>query len=184
MMGALMVAGVDDDLTRRTLGGMLVGSIDTTATVVAKATSVLVGDARILARARADRADLPRVDGWTREALRFWPHGPLLIRQVAADTTLGPTAVRAGDRLLLLTQAAMLDPDGFPDPLRRDPTRPPEAYLHFGHGLHPCAGRAINAWQIPMLMAGLLSLDPVRVSGLAWAGPFPAHLNLHFRGRP
>ncbi|MFL5296109.1 MAG: cytochrome P450 [Phenylobacterium sp.] len=180
MMGALLAAGANDDLTRRTLGGMLVGSIDTTATAVAKAISVLVGAPRWLALARADAGDRARTYGWVLEALRFWPHGPILIRQAATDTRLGGTEVRAGDKVILWTEAAQLDPDAFPEPFRLDPTRPFGSYLHTGQGLHPCAGRAINGWQIPMLVAGLLAKGPSRLGPMEWAGPFPAHLPLSF----
>lgn len=182
MMGQLLAAGAGDDLTRRTLGGMLVGAIDTTATCVARIMTVLVSDGDLLARARRDAGDIVRVWGWCNEALRRWPHGPALVRKATADTALGGTAVRAGDSVIFWTQAAMLDGAAFPEPLAMRPDRADAVYLHFGGGLHPCAGRGVNAWQIPMLVAGLLARDPLRLGPLRWAGPFPAHLPLYFKG--
>ena len=182
LMGRLLQAGASDDLTRRSLGGMLVGSIDTTATVVAKVMAVLLADRALLARAAADTDDLDRLAGWCDEALRRWCHVPLLGRQAAGETELGGTQVPAAARLILWTQAAMCDPDAFPDPATLRPDRPSGAYLHLGGGLHPCAGRAINRWQIAMLVGGLLARRPQRLEPIAWAGPFPAHARLSLGG--
>jgi cytochrome P450 len=176
MMGMLLAAGASDDLTRRTLGGMLVGAIDTTATCVAKVLTVLMADRHLLERASADCHDLALTWRWCNEALRRWAHGPILLRKAARDTSLAGVDVKAGDSVILWTQAAMLDAAAFPDPATLRPDRAGADYLHFGGGLHPCAGRAVNAWQIAMLVAGLLARSPVKLGKLAWAGPFPAHL--------
>jgi cytochrome P450 len=58
-------------------------------------------------------------------------------------------------------------------------------YLHFGYGMHRCFGRAINAVQIPELVATLVRLKNLRrASGptgrIAWDGPFPERLILEF----
>jgi cytochrome P450 len=180
MMGALLAAGHGDDLIRRTLGGMLVGAIDTTANCVAKIMTVLMADKTLLRRAHQDRASPPRMWGWCNEALRRWPHGPILLRQAACDTTLGDAEIKAGDKVILWTQAAMLDQSAFPYPQELRPDRTDAPYLHFGGGLHPCAGRGVNAWQIPMLVAGLLERNPDRLGRISWAGLFPAHLPVHF----
>jgi cytochrome P450 len=180
MMGALLAAGTSDDLIRRTLGGMLVGAIDTTATCVAKVITVLMANRSLLARASTDCHNLSRMWGWCNEALRRWAHGPLLLRMAARDTTLGGTAVKAGNSVMLWTQAAMLDQTAFPEPWNLCPDRPGAPYFHFGGGLHPCAGRGVNAWQIPMLVAGLLEKRPTRLGAMTWAGPFPARLPVHF----
>jgi len=183
MMGQLLSAGVDDDLIRRTLGGMLVGAIDTTASCVAKVISVLVGDTELCARARKDRHDLGRMWGWCNEALRRWPHGPILLRKAACDTMLAGTEVKAGNSVILWTQAAMLDASAFPNPQDLRPDRVDASYLHLGSGLHPCAGRGLNAWQIPMLVAGVLERRPTRLGQMRWAGPFPAHLVVRLGGQ-
>uniref|UniRef100_UPI0035CAEC16 cytochrome P450 n=1 Tax=uncultured Sphingomonas sp. TaxID=158754 RepID=UPI0035CAEC16 len=181
MMGALLGAGVDDDLVRRTLGGMLVGAIDTTATCVAKVLTVLLGDPALARQASADRHDLTLMWGWCNEALRRWAHGPVLLRRAANDTELAGTPVKAGDAVLLWTQAAMFDERAFPRAGALLPNRVGAAYFHLGGGLHPCAGRGVNAWQIPLLVAGLLDRAPHRLGPMRWAGPFPAHLPLYFR---
>jgi cytochrome P450 len=181
MMGALMKAQtLDDDGVRRTLGGMLVGSIDTTATAVAKIVAQITTDAALAKRVAADVDDEARLAGWCREALRRWPHNPFLLRQAAVGTTLADVEIRQGDRILAWTQAAMLDAEVFPDPQHLRPDRPVAAYLHFGGGLHPCAGRAVNAFQIPSLVGALVRRGIKSIGTMEWAGPFPAHLPLRF----
>jgi cytochrome P450 len=171
---------LDDDGVRRTLGGMLVGSIDTTASSVAKIVSMIGRDADLAAAFAADADDDTRLAGWCSEALRRWPHNPILLRQAATDTELAGTEIRAGDRIVAWTQAAMLDASAFPDPAQLRPDRPASAYLHFGAGLHPCAGRAVNAFQIPMLVGALVRRGIKSVGRVQWAGPFPDQLSLRF----
>jgi cytochrome P450 len=177
MMGALIGQGIlDAHGIVRTLGGMLVGAIDTTATAVAKILAVIGGDPKLLAQVAADSGDAGRMSGWCWEALRRWPHNPIVLRQAMCTTTLAGVSVREGDQLYLWTQAAMQDPSAFPDPQRLRPDRPYEHYLHFGGALHVCAGRSINAFQIPMLVTGLVRRGIASVGNVAWAGPFPDQL--------
>jgi cytochrome P450 len=181
LMGALLRGGVlDDDGVRRTLGGMLVGSIDTTASCVAKIVWVIGRDSNLAQNMAADLNDSARFAGWCREALRQWPHTPLVQRQAAAATTLGDIDIRAGDSVIAWTQAAMRDTSAFPEPAALRPDRPEAAYLHFGGGLHPCAGRAVNGFQIPLLVGALLKRGIKSVGPMQWAGPFPNHLILRF----
>ena len=181
MMGYLLRdKTIDPDCVRRTLGGMLVGSIDTTASSVAKIVSVIGKDGDLAAKIAADVNDESRLAGWCREALRRWPHNPILLRSAATDTILADTEVRRGDDIVLLTQAAMFDATAFPDPLELRPDRPASAYLHFGAGLHPCAGRAVNAFQIPLLVGALVRRGIKSVGSVEWAGPFPDRLVVTF----
>ncbi len=183
MMGELLADGtLDDEGVRRTLGGMLVGSVDTTASSVAKIVSVIVRDPALALRVEADAHDAPeRLYGWCLEALRRWPHNPIVLRKAARDTDLAGTRVRAGDRVFAWTQAAMRDPAVFPRPDVMTPDRPRHAYLHFGGGLHPCAGRAVNAFQIPVLVGALAKRGFGTLGPIGWAGPFPARARLTFR---
>jgi cytochrome P450 len=181
MMGWLLQGRqLDDEGVRRTLGGMLVGAIDTTASAVAKIAAMIGRDARFGKQVAADVDDPVRLAGWCREALRRWPHNPILLRQAQTNTTLAGTAIRAGDKVVIWTQAAMLDSSMFPNPGTWRADRPATAYLHFGGGLHPCAGRAVNEWQIPLLVGALVRRGIRSVGPVAWAGPFPDHLPITF----
>jgi cytochrome P450 len=177
LMGALMrQPDLDDDGVRRTLGGMYVGSIDTTATAVAKIFVMMSRDPPLHKAMRRDAGDRELTLGWCREALRRWPHNPVVLRKAVADTTLAGVTVLAGSQVFAWTQAAMQDAAAFPEPGEMQPDRPAPGYLHFGGGLHPCAGRAINDLQIPMLVSKLALRGIAKVGPVGWAGPFPAHL--------
>ena len=180
-MGALMHdKGLDDDAVRRTLGGMLVGSIDTTASSVAKIVATIAADRALGAQVVADLDNLERMGGWCAEALRRWPHNPIVLRRAAVDTVFNDIEVKKGDLMVAWTQAAMLDATVFPEPALLRPDRPRELYLHFGGGLHPCAGRAVNAFQIPLLVAALVRRGIANAGAFAWAGPFPDRFDVRF----
>lgn len=173
-MGQLLRQGLlDDDGVRRTLGGMLVGSIDTTTTTFAHIFCVVDADPS-LKRQMLDRlAKGAGIYGLCLDALRRWPHNPILLREARLDTTLGGTSVKAGDSIVAWTQAAMQDPAAFPQPRRHLPDRAMTSYLHFGGGLHPCAGRAINRLQLPILIEQMLASGASLNGKLRYAGPFP-----------
>lgn len=167
---------VDAELVRRELGGMLVGSIDTTASCVAKIIAVIAGDKALAAEAARDVDSPDRLRGWCWEALRRWPHNPIVLRQAVCATTLNGQEIKAGDRIFVWTQAAMLDATAFPDPFKLRPDRPQGNYLHFGAALHACAGRSVNHFQIPILVGALLRRGLSSVGKIDWAGPFPDRL--------
>jgi cytochrome P450 len=182
MMGAWMRnTWLDDDTVRRTLGGMLVGSIDTTASSVAKIVWVLAKDKTLLAAVKADADSPSKLGGWCHEALRRWPHNPAVLRRAATDTVFNTVQVKKGDQIIAWTQAAMMDPTVFPRPGLLRPDRPSAHYLHFGGGLHPCAGRVVNDFQIPLLVGALVRRGIKSVGTVQWAGPFPAHLPVRFQ---
>lgn len=182
MMGALLAQGiVDDDGVRRTLGGMLVGSIDTTAGATARILSVIDGDKTLRAQFAATSSEAQRY-AFCLEALRYWPHNPIVMRVAGTAGTLNGTAYAAGDNIIVWTQAAMQDKAAFPEPRRMRADRDGRSYMHFGGALHACAGRAVNAWQIPLLVGALVDRK-FRINGkMAWAGPFPDKLPVTFDG--
>ena len=179
LMGALIHQGeLDDDGIRRTLGGMLVGSVDTTATCVAKILTVLGREPQLQHRMRRDLGDVDRLYGWCLDALRLWPHNPLVMREASRATALGGLEIKAGERVIAFSQAAMNDASVFDAPRQLRPDRDRSAYLHFGGGLHPCAGRAVNRFQIPMLVGGLVARGIAAIGQVRWAGPFPHRLDV------
>ena len=167
---------LDDDGVRRTIGGMLVGSIDTTTTAVAKIICVALKDNWLKRQIVSSIVRGEDIYGWSLEALRKWPHNPIVLREAAVDTELSGCAIRAGDKVIAWTHAAMLDPSAFPEPLLSLGDRDRSSYLHFGYGLHSCAGRIVNAVQIPILVKALMARGIRRNRRLGWAGPFPDRL--------
>ena len=79
------------------------------------------------------------------------------------------------------SQAAMLDPDAFPEPKRLRPDRDPNLYLHLGHSIHPCSGRVVNQFQIPLLVGGLLRRGLAGVGSIEWASAFPHRMMARLR---
>ena len=172
-LGNLLRAGADDDLTRRTLAGMFVGSIDTTATVTAKSLWVITSRPDWLTAATHDIDNPERLYGWCCEALRRWTHVPVLTRRASGASLIAGTRIDDGANVVMWIQAAMADASAFDNPGAMRPDRPQRAYLHLGGGLHPCAGRAITAWQVPLLVGGVLGRDVNAIDRIVWSGPFP-----------
>ena len=185
MLGALLAqspaSGLDDDGIRRTVAGVLVGAVDTTTTAVAHIVAEMVADPVAATRARADIANSRRFLGWCWEFLRRRPHNPIVLRAVADGGAFGDVALNAGDRIVAVTLAAMHDPAAFETPERMDPTRPFSRYLHFGAGLHACAGRDVNARLIPALVGALLAFAPEYDGPLRTDGPFCDELVVKLR---
>jgi cytochrome P450 len=185
MIGRLLAQGLlDRSAIQRTIGGTFVGAIDTTATVVAKLVKLASANPDIAYAMRRDCDDLHRLYGWCLDALRLWPHNPAILRSALADTEIGGVAVKRGDSTVAWTQAAMQDSSIFADPRRVRPDRDRSIYMHLGGGLHPCAGRAVNSFQIPLLVGGLVRRGLARAGGIKWAGPFPNHLPVTLREGP
>jgi cytochrome P450 len=173
---------VDDDMIRRTLASTLVGSIDTITGSTARLLVTIAKKPKLRAQLEASLGDPDRTAHYCMEGLRLWPHNPFLARQAAADTKIRGTNVAGGQKLMLMTSAAMFDPAAFPDPMKIMPDRSMASYLHFGLGVHACAGRALSELQVPMLVGKLLERD-YRIDGkMKWAGPFPDSLPISFGG--
>ena len=173
---------LDDDGVRRNVAGLLVGAIDTTATAVAKIIRMASADDAVLARVERATDDPQRMIGWCNELLRLWTHNPVLLRRAAADVSVGGKDIPAGTTVVAYTQAAMFDPDHFTDPNRLDPTRAAALYRHFGGGLHPCSGRAVNDVQIPELVRQVVKRGILRVERPRYDGPFIDELIVSFGG--
>ena len=173
---------LDDDGVRRNVAGLLVGAIDTTATAVGQIVAMAARHPRLREGMERDVDDPARMLGWCYEALRLWPHNPIVLRQAASDVELAGATIPAGTSVIAYTHAAMFDPSQFPDPDRLDPARPLSSYRHFGGGLHPCAGRAINAVQIPELVRRLVRYGIEAASPPKFEGPFIDELVVSFRG--
>jgi cytochrome P450 len=154
---------------------MLVGSIDTTASSVAKTIAVISRDRELGSRVAADVHDEERLAGWCWKALRRCPDNPIVLLQALAPTQLGDVNIEQGDQIIVWTQAAMLDPSAFTSPHELRPDRSRGASLHFGAGLHPCAA---NCERLPNPAARRSTRQTGNQIGRSHAmgRPFPSHL--------
>jgi cytochrome P450 len=182
---------VDFDIQRvaRNVGGLLIGTIETTSQAVIHALSFLLADAerREAAVQAAHQVEGEAIDGHVMEALRFHPPFPYFFRVCEQPTQLGlgmpwEQTITPGTTMLTLNHSAMFDPTGFPDPHQFEPDRNQSANFLFGHGHHQCLGRHIGAMIIPEIVRQVLRLpdieaaDPVDRGG----GPFPEHFPLRW----
>jgi cytochrome P450 len=113
-------------------------------------------------------ADLPRLPYTLqviKEAMRLYPPAWVVnIRRAAADTTLGPYAVKRDDRLWLSPFIMHRRPAFFPDPERFDPDRwtpereralPKFAYMPFGGGPRVCIGNGFALMEAHLIVAAV-----------------------------
>jgi cytochrome P450 len=162
------------DVTRVVLnaGGLLIGTVETTAKAILHAVSSLLARPEALAGAVAAAAeeDPARFDGHVWEALRFDPafiwffrvcERPVLL---AGGTDYAAT-IRPGTTVIALTHSAMFDPAAFPAPEKFDPGRAPQTMFHFGMGHHECLGRPIAYVLIPEIVRQILRRPNLRAAG-------------------
>jgi cytochrome P450 len=183
---------IDDDLIRRTIGGVIVGALDTQSKAIAHAIDELLRRPAALASARrAARAnDDALVASHVWEALRFNPHNSGMFRHCHANAVVAAgtdrsTEVEKGSTVLLLTISAMFDPDHFERPDEFLVDRPNESYLHFGYAQHLCFGARIAGIVVPLAVKALLQLEGLSYDEhgprkIEYEGPFPDRMMLRF----
>jgi len=154
--------GMDDETLRVNLTGFLVGAVTPLFNATCQVMDVLLDRPRALAQAQAAarRDDIAGVRACLMEALRFQPGDPVIYRWTRADTWIGAGSRRCsvpkGTLVMAWNASAMSDPAAVPAPWDFRSDRPAEAYLHWGHGQHSCAGAYINMAVIPGVLTPLL----------------------------
>jgi len=155
------------DITRvgTNAGGLLVGTIETTAQAAVQAIQYVLQRPELLnaARQAAQREDPGELDAIVWEALRFVPISPYMFRQAASDYRIAKgtpheTLITAGTPVLALTQSAMFDPKAFEDPDTFKAGRNWYHYFTFGYGSHECLGKYVGMVMIPEMVRQVLLL--------------------------
>lgn len=165
------------------IGGLLIGSIETTSHCVNNALAELFARPDDLARAQqAARTGPPEaIDAIVFEALRLKPAFPYFFRTCHTATELsGATpfaaVVQPDTTVLAVTQSAMADPAGFADPTRFDPDRSQADNFTLGQGLHECLGRVIARPMLGEIVRQLLLRPDLHATGpLQRARQVPEH---------
>lgn len=115
---------------------------------------------------REDKDSEKELEMWVWEAMRISGVVPGLPRVAAKDVIIddGPRQVhvKAGERLIIATSKAHLDPNVFPNPHRLDPTRDPKLYILLGFGLHFCFGARLVAPSIVSMLREVFKLKNIR----------------------
>lgn len=123
---------------------------------------------RFVELAQRDDAEAEKeMEMWVWEGMRISGTVPGLPRVAAEDVTLddgehGQVHIKAGERLIIATSKAHLDPVAFPDPHRLDPKRDAKSYMLLGHGMHFCFGARLVAPAIVSMLKEVFRLKNVR----------------------
>ncbi len=89
-----------------------------------------------------------------------------LMRVATADTELGGTRIREGERVMLWFPSANRDPDVFERPYDFDITRHPNLHLGFGAGPHFCLGGPLAKMEIRLALEQLFErYDGIEITG-------------------
>jgi cytochrome P450 family 142 subfamily A polypeptide 1 len=95
-------------------------------------------------------------------------------RTLTSDIEFGGQQLRAGDKALMLYEAANLDEAQFDGPERFDAARTPNDHIAFGFGAHFCLGASLARIELHAIFERLLARLPDLQ--LAGDGPPPRSL--------
>jgi cytochrome P450 len=195
VLGRMIAASPDaednhDATARSELIGLVVGTVAPVSEAIARSVDQLLGSAGAFAgtRSAAEHGDHEMLWRYVREALRFSPQSPGLLRQANHATTVGQPAaggatIGAGQLIFAATSSAMRDPSAVEHPTHFRPDRPETAYLHFGAGPHRCLGERVAQVLMTAAAGALfrrqgLRRVPGRPGRLTIEGRWPAHLTV------
>ncbi|MCC0093853.1 cytochrome P450 [Streptomyces flavotricini] len=148
---------------------LLAAGYITTVNLIGGGIAMLLAHPDQLDRLRSDPGLLP---GAIEEFLRFdGPVSPGIARFAREDVEIAGVRVPRGATVLIGSAVADRDPERFPDPDRLDITRPDNAHLAFGHGIHYCLGAPLARLEGQIAIGTALR----RLPGLALAVP-PAEI--------
>lgn len=188
MMRSQFPPEMDFDITRVGInaGGLLIGTIETTAQASVQALAYILQRPDILREAKtaALSTDTRKFDGIVWEALRFVPISPYMFRQTASEYTLAKgtaraTIIPANTNVLALTQSAMFDEKAFEQPEAFIANRNWYHYFTFGYGSHECLGKYVGMVMIPEIVRQLLLLPDLHATGeIEYDGHMPKSYGL------
>jgi cytochrome P450 len=191
MMRTKFPPEMDFDLKRAGVnaGGLLIGTIETTAQSTVQVIQFLLQRPELLSQAQnaAGLQDPAQFDGIVWEALRFVPISPFMFRQTSCEYTIAKgtdheTVLPAATNVLALTQAAMFDERAFEDPAEFRAGRNWYHYFTFGYGAHECLGKYVGMVMIPEMVRQVLMLPELRANGeIVYEGHMPKSYELAWR---
>jgi cytochrome P450 len=165
-----MIREHGDTLSDRELAGLadglLTGGYDTTASMLALGTVLLLRDQRL----RAAALDPSRIEAVVEELLRYISVVQVAFPRFARhDTLIGDHPVGAGDMVICSLSGANRDALFGPDAEQLNSLRSGAARAHmaFGYGIHHCVGAQLARREMVLAFPALLR----RFSGLRLAVP-------------
>ncbi|BBY33121.1 cytochrome P450 [Mycolicibacter minnesotensis] len=94
------------------------------------------------------------------EMLRWTSPVKNMCRTLTRDTEFYGTALREGEKMLLLFESANFDESVFDEPERFDITRDPNSHLAFGFGTHFCLGNQLARLELRLMAQRILQRLP------------------------
>lgn len=137
---------IDDRELAGIADGLLTGGLETTVSMLALGTLVLLKNPEFFDRIRANPES---VNDFVEELLRY-----LTVVQVAfprfarEDIDIAGARIHQGDIVLVSLSGANRDAKLGDDMERFDPSRPPSQHLAFGHGIHRCIGAELGRMEL------------------------------------
>ncbi len=183
MMRTRFPSEVDFDLQRAGVnaGGLLIGTIETTAQASVQTIQYLLQHPDIFEKAKnaAGVPDPAQFDAIVWEALRFVPISPYMFRQTSREYTIAQgtgreTTIPALTNVLALTQSAMFDDRAFEAPDEFRAGRNWYHYFTFGFGAHECLGKYVGMVMIPEIVRQMVLQPGLTAKGdIVYGGHMP-----------
>ena len=146
----------DDEIVMETLL-ILIGGDETTRHTLSGGTEQLVRHRDQWDALVADRSLLP---GAIEEMLRWTSPVKNMCRMLTADTEFHGTELRAGEKIMLLFEAANFDESMFENADQFDIRRDPNNHVAFGFGTHFCLGNQLARLELRLMTDRVLERLP------------------------
>ncbi|MCV7235436.1 cytochrome P450 [Mycobacterium branderi] len=137
---------------------ILVGGDETTRHTLTGGTAQLLREPEQLTALSADPDAL--MGNAVEEMLRWTSPVKNMCRQLTADVPYHGTALRQGEKVMLLFESANFDEDQFDSPETFDIRRYPNNHLAFGFGTHFCMGNQLARLEISLMTRKVLERLP------------------------
>ena len=146
----------DDEIVFETLL-ILIGGDETTRHTLSGGTEQLLRHPDQWQQLTADFDLLP---GAVEETLRWTSPVKNMCRTVTADVDFHGTALRAGEKIMLMFESANFDESVFGDPENFRIDRNPNSHMAFGFGTHFCLGNQLARLELKIMMTKVLTRLP------------------------
>lgn len=132
---------------------------DTTVHGIANALYLVLNDAQVMKRIKADRNGA--LDALIEESLRLMNVVQFRHRFCMVDTQVGDVTVKKGEMIILLHAAANRDPDLFACPAKVDLDRAePTGHLAFARGTRSCVGSSLARTEMSEAVSQIIGRFP------------------------
>jgi cytochrome P450 len=147
---------------------MLIAGHETTANMIGLGTLTLLRHPEQLAELR-DTEDPTLIANAVEELLRYLNIVHVGRRRVATeDVEVSGRLIRAGEGVIVVTEAGNRDGTVFPEPDRLDLHRQARHHLAFGYGVHQCLGQPLARMELQVVYGTLFRRIPTLRLAIPW----------------